>query len=121
MTAGLPRFNTAVGTTSRSPIMQGEKLGVTPRIRGLWPRTARRHLRPARCAAHHLAAAVVGIGDLGRHARSEVRKQEAATLPTSSMVKLRRSGALRSTISRMRPKLLMPEEASVLIGPAECH
>jgi two-component system chemotaxis response regulator CheY len=50
-------------------------------------------------------------------ARSEHRK--AAALPTSSMVTLRRSGALRSLKASSLPKLPMPEAASVLIGPAE--
>jgi hypothetical protein len=50
-------------------------------------------------------------------ARSDSRK--AATLPTSSIDTLRRSGAVASTNCRMRPKSLMPEAASVRIGPAE--
>ena len=40
-------------------------------------------------------------------------------LPTSSIVTLRRSGAFCATTSRILPKPLMPDAASVLIGPAE--
>ena len=50
-------------------------------------------------------------------ARSEHRK--AAALPTSSMVTLRRSGALCSLNESSLPKLPMPDAARVLIGPAE--
>ena len=50
-------------------------------------------------------------------ARSDSMK--AATLPTSSMVTLRRKGALASTYFRIDEKSLMPLAARVLIGPAE--
>ena len=50
-------------------------------------------------------------------ARSESRN--AAALPTSSVVTLRRSGAFFSTNLRILPKPPMPAAASVLIGPAE--
>src|SRR6185369_8575347 len=50
-------------------------------------------------------------------ARSESMK--AAALPTSSMVILRRSGALCALYASSLPKLPMPDAASVLIGPAE--
>ena len=40
-------------------------------------------------------------------------------MPTSSTVTLRRNGAVCSTASRILPKPLMPDAASVLIGPAE--
>jgi hypothetical protein len=50
-------------------------------------------------------------------ARSDSRK--AAALPTSSIVTLRRSGALAAKPSSSLPKSLMPAAASVLIGPAE--
>ena len=50
-------------------------------------------------------------------ARSDSRN--AATLPTSSIVTLRRSGAVLSTTEKIFEKPLMPAAASVLIGPAE--
>ena len=54
---------------------------------------------------------------LMREARSEQRK--AATLPTSSIVTERRSGACCSTWSSILRKLAIPAAARVLIGPAE--
>ena len=45
--------------------------------------------------------------------------RKAAAFPTSSVVTLRRSGALSSTNFSIFPKPLMPAAASVLIGPAE--
>jgi hypothetical protein len=45
--------------------------------------------------------------------------RNAAALPTSSVVTLRRSGACSSTNFRILPKPPMPAAASVLIGPAE--
>jgi len=50
-------------------------------------------------------------------ARSD--SMNAATLPTSSIVTVRRSGALVSNTLSSLPKPLMPDAASVLIGPAE--
>ena len=50
-------------------------------------------------------------------ARSEQRK--AATLPTSSIVTLRRSGVAAATCVSILRKPPMPAAASVLIGPAE--
>src|SRR5262245_60446151 len=50
-------------------------------------------------------------------ARSESRN--AAALPTSSVVTLRRNGECSSTNLRILPNPEMPAAASVLIGPAE--
>ncbi len=50
-------------------------------------------------------------------AKSDSKK--AATLPTSSIVTLRRSGAVCSTASYIFPNPLIPAAAKVLIGPAE--
>ncbi len=50
-------------------------------------------------------------------AKSDSRN--AATLPTSSMVTLRRNGAVFSTKRRILENPPMPAAASVLIGPAE--
>ena len=49
-------------------------------------------------------------------ARSDSMK--AATLPTSSIVTLRRSGAAAAPMPSSLPKSLMPLAARVLIGPA---
>ena len=50
-------------------------------------------------------------------ARSD--SKNAATLPTSSIVTLRRKGAALSTADRIFEKPLIPAAASVRIGPAE--
>ena len=57
------------------------------------------------------------ISALTPPARSDSRK--AATLPTSSVVMVRRIGVVAANSVSSLPKSLMPEAASVLIGPAE--
>jgi hypothetical protein len=61
----------------------------------------------------------IDVGHFARHARGESEHRNAATLPTSSIVTLRRSGAYASTWPSILRKFAMPAAASVLIGPAE--
>src|SRR5690606_25331826 len=62
-------------------------------------------------------ASTYRISPLIPEARSEHRN--AAALPTSSMVTLRRNGALAALASSIMRNFLMPDAARVRIGPAE--
>ena len=71
-------------------------------------------------AAHGVAEAAVDVGDLGADAGGQVRQQEGrdvADIVDGDVAA--QIGALRRTQASSLPKSLMPEAASVLIGPAE--
>ena len=61
----------------------------------------------------------VNIYIIARNAGSVVREQEAAVLPTSSIVTVRLSGAAVSMYFKILEKSLIPLAARVLIGPEE--